>query len=243
MNRDAAIGLTVAVVSHALVLFGVDPPGFQSVRPQADEPYVEVELLAAAAPGAAEPEGGNAAPAVAPAPAPAIPLSPEPASPPPQPEFQQPAPTARPARKAVARPKKTPPKAATPAPEAADVGGTGETAATGDSAGTTAAVGGGTGTADHGTPQIAARFVTQVKPVYPSKAKRLGQEGFVVVSILVSTAGKIEKAEVTESSGFPLLDQAALEAVRRSRLRPAYVGNQPINSKVEAPYRFRLKDR
>jgi len=41
---------------------------------------------------------------------------------------------------------------------------------------------------------------------------------------------------------FASLDEAALVAAQRSRMRPAYVGNRPIDSKVEAPYRFVLKD-
>jgi len=49
-------------------------------------------------------------------------------------------------------------------------------------------------------------------------------------------------SQIAESSGFASLDEAALVAAQRSRMRPAYVGNRPIDSKVEAPYRFVLKD-
>ena len=85
-------------------------------------------------------------------------------------------------------------------------------------------------------------FIDRVKPAYPAAAKRLNQQGRVVVRIYVSVSGKIEKVEIAESSGSSLLDDAALSAAQRSRLRPAYVGNRPIDSKVEAPYRFVLKD-
>jgi protein TonB len=90
--------------------------------------------------------------------------------------------------------------------------------------------------------KTAASYINLVKPTYPSKARRSKQEGTVIVGIYISAVGKIDQVEVLESSGFPLLDEAALDAAKRSRFRPAYFGNQPIKSKVEAPYSFMLTD-
>ena len=234
MRRDSLIGLAVALGCHALVLFGIPPPFQPLTRPSEDSRYVEVSLV-----------GPASGPAVAAAPQPAAvtaapprPLPPEPAPKPAEPEFQRPERMRERPRKVARRPKNPPPATQPPA---------GRSANSADTASEAASPGGslasaGTGAADTALPQLAAEFLEQVRPKYPSEAKRLRQEGRVLVSIYVSISGKIDKVEISESSGFPLLDEAAVAAARRSRLRPAYIGNRPMNSKVEAPYRFVLKD-
>ncbi|MBA4148369.1 MAG: TonB family protein [Verrucomicrobia bacterium] len=91
------------------------------------------------------------------------------------------------------------------------------------------------------TPEIEAAYLKQVKPIYPLEARRLKQEGKVVVNFYINASGKVDKVELHESSGHSLLDQAALAAAQRSRLRPAYINNRPVNSKAQAPFWFVLK--
>lgn len=75
---------------------------------------------------------------------------------------------------------------------------------------------------------------------YPLEAKKLRQEGTVVLTLYINALGRLDKIEIKESSGFPLLDKAAIAAERQSRFRPAYLGNRPVASKAEVPYRFQL---
>jgi protein TonB len=159
-------------------------------------------------------------------------------------DFQKPKPMMERPKKAVVRTKKPRPVIQAPAVESAPTAAvTSEGASPGSAVATTAALGTGTAAAELSTPQMGAMFIKQIKPVYPSEAKRLKQEGKVILSIFIGVSGKIDKVEITESSGFPLLDDAALAAARRSQLRPAFVANRPVPSKIEAPYRFVLKDR
>jgi protein TonB len=58
-------------------------------------------------------------------------------------------------------------------------------------------------------------------PIYPRDAARRGQQGAVLVVIHVSPAGAAMGADIVESSGYPLLDKAALDAVLTWRFRPA----------------------
>jgi protein TonB len=75
---------------------------------------------------------------------------------------------------------------------------------------------------------------------YPLEAKKLRQEGTVVLTLYINALGRLDKIEIKESSGFPQLDEAAIAAERQSRFRPAYLGNRPVASKAEVPYRFQL---
>ena len=77
-------------------------------------------------------------------------------------------------------------------------------------------------------------------PEYPELAKQMQQEGLVLLSVDVDRTGYPLKIEMIKSSGFPLLDQAALKAVRHWKFQPGSIGNVPIESTVNVPIRFRL---
>jgi TonB family protein len=78
------------------------------------------------------------------------------------------------------------------------------------------------------------------KPSYPQVAKRRGYEGTVLLKVLVSRAGKAEVVEVERSSGYGVLDEAALRAVRQWLFVPAKVGGEPTDSWVMVPVTFKL---
>ncbi len=69
---------------------------------------------------------------------------------------------------------------------------------------------------------------------------RRRQEGSVVLTLYINEFGKLDKVEIKESSGFKILDDAALFAARYSTFKPAYVDGRPTPCKAEAPYRFVL---
>ena len=77
-------------------------------------------------------------------------------------------------------------------------------------------------------------------PQYPDKAKREKQEGVVVLDVEVSANGKVTRIAIAQSSGYALLDESALKTVRRWRFKPARIGNEPVDSRVQVPIRFRL---
>jgi TonB family protein len=61
---------------------------------------------------------------------------------------------------------------------------------------------------------IAGKIVRRVKPEYPVRARREGWQGTVVVQVVLSSNGTIKSLNVLKSSGYDLLDRAAVEAIR-----------------------------
>lgn len=78
-------------------------------------------------------------------------------------------------------------------------------------------------------------------PGYPWNARRRGHEGTVVVRLDVDAEGHPVKTEITRSSGDDELDEAALEALRQWRLRPAMLNGTPVAGHVVVPVQFKLE--
>ena len=90
------------------------------------------------------------------------------------------------------------------------------------------------------TPQVQGRSGTlgNRPPVYPELARKLGHEGKVFLSVDVDKTGLPIHVQIQKSSNHPLLDEAALAAVRQWRFRPARIGAVPVDSKVRVPICF-----
>lgn len=77
---------------------------------------------------------------------------------------------------------------------------------------------------------------------YPSQAKRLEQEGSVVVKFCVSPANKIEgPIEVVSGSGFPALDEAAGKCIAAGRYRAGTVDGKPQTTCKNIKVTYKLK--
>jgi protein TonB len=79
-------------------------------------------------------------------------------------------------------------------------------------------------------------------PEYPALARRRGWEGTVVLRVRVDKNGHPADVEVSESSGYRMLDDAAQRAVRQWRFQPARSGAVSFASTVNIPVRFQLVD-
>ncbi len=90
-------------------------------------------------------------------------------------------------------------------------------------------------------PSADADYLKNPPPAYPRASRRLGEQGTVIVRVLISTQGLPEKAEVRTSSGFARLDQAALEAVLRWRFLPGRRSGTPETMWFNIPVRFVLE--
>ena len=90
-------------------------------------------------------------------------------------------------------------------------------------------------------PSSDADYLQNPKPTYPPISKRLGEQGKVVVRVLIGVDGTAQRAEIRQSSGFDRLHQAALTTVQRWRYVPGKRGgvaeamwfNVPINFVLE----------
>jgi periplasmic protein TonB len=90
-------------------------------------------------------------------------------------------------------------------------------------------------------PIFAADYLDNPSPPYPVVSRRLGEQGRVVLRVLVNAGGGADQVEVRTSSGHVRLDEAARETVRRWRFVPAKRGEQPVPAWVLIPISFRLE--
>lgn len=93
-------------------------------------------------------------------------------------------------------------------------------------------------------PVVEARFdagyLNNPKPAYPPLARRLGEQGQVLLRAYVRADGRPEQIELRRSSGSARLDTAAQETVRLWRFVPARRGDTPTAAWVLIPINFRL---
>lgn len=77
-------------------------------------------------------------------------------------------------------------------------------------------------------------------PDYPRRAKRLQEQGEVLVRLIINPDGTVKHSEIARSSGFDDLDQAAMEAVSRIRCHPYVENGQAISIMTIQPITFKL---
>ncbi len=152
-----------------------------------------------------------------------------PAPPPPPPAAARPAPAKRSVAKAPApMPQAAPPPSAPPAPQAptgalsapaSEPPATSSTS-TASSANTSEAAPSAPAPAHTILPSSNAAYLQNPKPVYPAVSRRLGEQGRVLVRVLIGADGLPQRAEISKSSGHERLDQAALASVLRWKFTP-----------------------
>lgn len=98
------------------------------------------------------------------------------------------------------------------------------------------------GSQQQGAPAQDLKTANRVDPIYPPASRRAGEEGTVRLKVLVDTSGRASNVAVTRSSGFPRLDQAAMEAVRKWRFVAATDGTNKIQAYTQVAVTFRLTE-
>ena len=78
-------------------------------------------------------------------------------------------------------------------------------------------------------------------PQYPSLAERNGWEGTVMLKALVEKEGLASQVLIESSSGFKVLDNAALKTVKKWKFEPGRAGSVVIASWIKIPVRFRIE--
>ena len=76
---------------------------------------------------------------------------------------------------------------------------------------------------------------------YPSFSKRSGEQGEVVVRLIIDDTGNVEDVALLRSSSFPRLDRAASEIGRRYRFKPFLVNGVPNRISTNLLIKFNLK--
>lgn len=84
---------------------------------------------------------------------------------------------------------------------------------------------------------------THSTPPYPPNARRLSEQGSVTLKIMVTAQGAVSDAQVVQTSGYPDLDQTAVEWVKAHwRYKPAMQGGVAVASVTQAIVKFDLKN-
>ena len=80
------------------------------------------------------------------------------------------------------------------------------------------------------------------KPVYPSMAKRYGEQGTVMLRVFVKADGTAGQVEITSSSGYPILDESARTTIQRWRFHPATIDGKAVSHWYPLSYTFKLQN-
>lgn len=97
---------------------------------------------------------------------------------------------------------------------------------------------------EHGVdslPQFDVHYLTNPAPQYPSLSRRAGEEGKVVLRVMVEVSGLPSKVIVSTSSGYERLDKAAVASVSQWKFAPARRDQHPVPAWVLVPVVFSLK--
>ncbi|WP_141276527.1 energy transducer TonB [Myxococcus sp. CA005] len=80
---------------------------------------------------------------------------------------------------------------------------------------------------------------SEVKIPYPEEARRAGVEGTVTLSITIDHEGKVVAVKILKGPGYGL-NEAARDAIRRFRFKPAIKGGEPVSTEMKYSYTFLL---
>jgi protein TonB len=86
---------------------------------------------------------------------------------------------------------------------------------------------------------VSPRRIGDTRPVYPEIARAARVEGTVILEAVLDTTGRVTQLRVIKS--VPMLDQAALEAVRQWRYTPSLYGGHPVSVLMTITVRFALQ--
>lgn len=81
--------------------------------------------------------------------------------------------------------------------------------------------------------------ILDVSPVYPEAARLARVEGIVIIEAVIGVTGEVVEARVLRSK--PLLDQAAVEAVRQWRYTPTLLNGVPVPVVMTVTVTFTLR--
>ncbi len=91
-------------------------------------------------------------------------------------------------------------------------------------------------------PDYRADYLNNPRPPYPMVARRMGYQGKVILNVEVLAEGKAGEVKLHQSSGYEILDKAALQTVKTWRFAPARRFGQPVTMWFLVPIKFSLED-
>jgi TonB family protein len=86
------------------------------------------------------------------------------------------------------------------------------------------------------------QLVSKTHPEYPTESLKAGEEGNVLVDVLVATTGCATSYAIANSSGWPALDDAALDWIETTSFIPAERDGKATVASVLLPVNFKLEN-
>tara|TARA_B100000073_G_scaffold328473_1_gene315054 strand:- start:2829 stop:3443 length:615 start_codon:yes stop_codon:yes gene_type:complete len=83
--------------------------------------------------------------------------------------------------------------------------------------------------------------ITSIRPIYPEIAQEAGIEGVVVVQAFIDQKGRVKETIILKGIPNTGLDEAAMEAIRKTRFRPAKQRERSVGVWISIPVNFKLK--
>ena len=83
--------------------------------------------------------------------------------------------------------------------------------------------------------------LTPIRPKYPEIAQEAGIEGTVYIQAFIDVRGRVKELKVIKGIPNTGLDEAAIEAIRKTRFRPAKQRERPVGVYISIPVNFKLK--
>ena len=96
--------------------------------------------------------------------------------------------------------------------------------------------------ARRGAKNVLPDYLNNPPPQYPESSRISGEQGIVLVRAKVGTFGDVIRVSLSQSSGYPALDRAAIEAVKGWKFHPASTAGIAMTSEVTVPVRFQLHE-
>ena len=90
-------------------------------------------------------------------------------------------------------------------------------------------------------PSSALRYLVPPAPLYPIVSRRLGEAGEVDLKVLIGIDGRARHVSVQRSSGYPRLDDSAVDAVREARFVPYTEHGEALTAWTVVPIVFHLE--
>jgi len=86
---------------------------------------------------------------------------------------------------------------------------------------------------------LRSRLIKQVKPEYPELARRARVQGVVIMLVTVNEEGNVEDVQVSRGV-HPLLDEAAVAAVKQWKYSPILLNGEPIKVSATVTVTFAM---
>tara|TARA_Y100000590_G_scaffold159432_1_gene182893 strand:+ start:10845 stop:11459 length:615 start_codon:yes stop_codon:yes gene_type:complete len=83
--------------------------------------------------------------------------------------------------------------------------------------------------------------LSPIRPSYPEIAQEAGIEGVVVVQAFIDKKGRVKETLILKGVPNTGLDEAAMEAIRKTRFRPAKQRERAVGVWISIPVNFKLK--